>query len=421
MYPENSKGTMTKEEIVVKYYYVHISDGVIERHLNAINGELLEEITYHEGNEADEYNIEAKTFEGYDLVEDKLPENAKGQMTKERIVVSYYYVRRAELQVEYIDKYSGERLQEKVKAELDGDIYTEKDSTEIVKGHEGDRYETKEKVFEKYKLVETSNNTSGEMKVTVNEDGTVNTRTKVTYYYAKESVGVKEEHIDIVTGEVIKKELHTGYEGESYTTYAKDLDGYVLVEEHSPENAEGVMTKEEQDIKYYYARVAKVEVEYIDQETKAKIIDNIVIDGYEGKKYETEVKVFEGYKLFDKPENAEGKMKITEDEDGELENTIKVRYYYKKAPNEVVQKKEDGPATITNIYNDGVLTSVDTNGNSNFNNQNGNFNSSLEVNNSEKTPNTGDTAMTSIIILVAVIFINAIFIVFGNKNEKKGK
>ena len=186
MYPENVTGTMqvrvmedgtVNTETVVKYYYVHISEGVIERHLNVINGELLEEVRYHEGNEGDEYKIEAKTFEGYDLVEDRLPENAKGKMTKEKTVVSYYYVRRTELEVEYIDKYSGERLQEKEKVETDGDIYTEKDSTEIVKGHEGDRYETKEKVFEKYKLVETSNNTEGTMKVTVEEDGTVNTRT----------------------------------------------------------------------------------------------------------------------------------------------------------------------------------------------------------------------------------------------------
>ena len=418
-------------ETVVKYYYVHESEGITERHLDIISGELLEKIANHEGHEGDEYNIEAKTFEGYDIVTEKIPENAKGQMTKERIVVSYYYIRKAYVEVEYIDKYSGERLKEKVKINEEKDVYTEKDSTEIIEGHEGDIYETKEKVFEKYKLVEKADNTSGQMKVTVNEDGTINTRTKVTYYYAKESVGVKEEHIDIVTGEVIKKELHTGYEGDSYTTYAKDLDGYVLVKEHYPENAEGVMTKEEQDIKYYYARVAKVEVEYIDQDTKEKIIDNVIIDGYEGKKYETEVKVFEGYKLFDKPHNSTGKMKIT-DEDSELENIIKVKYYYKKASEEINKPSIEGLTTITNIYNNGVLTSVDTNGSSNNNSNgnssgnsgnsnNGNYtsNDNTGVNNYEKTPGTGDKIL--IVITTVLILITTNIVLWISQIRRKNK
>ena len=441
MYPENATGIMkvtikedgtVNTETVVKYYYVHKSEGVTERHLNAINGELLEEITYHEGNEGDEYNISPKTFEGYDTVKERIPENAKGQMTRERIVVSYYYVRKAEVEVEYIDKYSSEKLQEKVKINEEKDVYTEKDSTEIIEGHEGDIYETKEKEFEKYKLVETSNNTSGTMKVSIEEDGTINTRTKVTYYYAKESAGVKEEHIDIITGEVINKEVHTGYEGDKYTTYEKDIKGYVLVKEHYPENKEGIMTKDEVEVKYYYARVAKVEVEYIDQETKAKIIDNVIIDGYEGKKYSTEAKVFEGYKLFDKPENAEGKMKITEDEDRELENTIKVRYYYVRVPEEISKPNEQRPTTITNVYNNGLLTSVDSNGNSsnnnsngnslgnsgNSNNENGDSNNNSAVTNYEKTPGTGDK-IAVIAITVLILIVSNIVITYKKRKDKK--
>ena len=441
MYPENATGIMkvtikedgtVNTETVVKYYYVHKSEGVTERHLNAINGELLEEIVNHEGNEGDEYNISPKTFEGYDTVKERIPENAKGQMTRERIVVSYYYVRKAEVEVEYIDKYSSEKLQEKVKINEEKDVYTEKDSTEIIEGHEGDIYETKEKEFEKYKLVETSNNTSGTMKVSIEEDGTINTRTKVTYYYAKESAGVKEEHIDIITGEVINKEVHTGYEGDKYTTYEKDIKGYVLVKEHYPENKEGIMTKDEVEVKYYYARVAKVEVEYIDQETKAKIIDNVIIDGYEGKKYSTEAKVFEGYKLFDKPENAEGKMKITEDEDRELENTIKVRYYYVRVPEEISKPNEQRPTTITNVYNNGLLTSVDSNGNSsnnnsngnslgnsgNSNNENGDSNNNSAVTNYEKTPGTGDK-IAVIAITVLILIVSNIVITYKKRKDKK--
>ena len=410
-------------ETIVKYYYVHISGGVIERHLNAINGELLEEITYHEGKEGDEYKIEAKPFEGYDLVEEKLPENAKGKMRKEEIVVSYYYVRKAEVEVEYVYKYTGERLKEKVKIQDEKEVYTEKDSTEIIKGHEGDRYETKEKEFEKYKLVETSNNTEGIMKVKEEDDGRENIRTKVTYYYAKEAV-VKEEHIDIVTGKKIGEEIYIGYEGEKYKTEAKEFKGYILVAEHYPENAEGIMTKEELHIKYYYARVAKVEVEYIDQETGARIIEKVVIEGHEGKKYKTEVKVFEGYKLFNRPENAEGKMKITEDEDGELENITKVRYYYKKVE-EVKKESSNISETITNVYNNEINASVNVKENEeNFNSENyvkeenSNFEGKGQL---EKTPNTGDRMLLAIMMIILMVIINAVGILIGNKNDKKAK
>ena len=62
---------MTKEEQVVKYYYAHISEGIIEKHIDEITGELIYSQT-HKGNEGDPYNIPSKEFEGYDLVEGKI-------------------------------------------------------------------------------------------------------------------------------------------------------------------------------------------------------------------------------------------------------------------------------------------------------------------------------------------------------------
>ena len=40
----------------------------------------------------------------YDLVKERYPENATGKMTKEEIVVTYYYSRKTQVQVKYIDK-----------------------------------------------------------------------------------------------------------------------------------------------------------------------------------------------------------------------------------------------------------------------------------------------------------------------------
>ena len=46
---------MTKEEQVLKYYYIHVSGGVIEKHIDMISGEILsneekEKITFEDSN-----------------------------------------------------------------------------------------------------------------------------------------------------------------------------------------------------------------------------------------------------------------------------------------------------------------------------------------------------------------------------------
>ena len=60
------------EKIVLKYYYVHTSGKVIEKHIDVISGQILANAE-HTGNEGDSYDIPSRTFEGYDLVEDRLP------------------------------------------------------------------------------------------------------------------------------------------------------------------------------------------------------------------------------------------------------------------------------------------------------------------------------------------------------------
>lgn len=56
---------MTKKEQVVKYYYTHVSDGVIEKHIDIISGQVIAN-DVHNGNEGDTYDIPARTFDGYD-------------------------------------------------------------------------------------------------------------------------------------------------------------------------------------------------------------------------------------------------------------------------------------------------------------------------------------------------------------------
>ena len=307
--PENPNVEMTKEEQIVKYYYSHISAGVIEKHIDVMTNELLysEE---HKGNEGDYYNIPSKEFEGYDLVEQDgqgnsmLPENAEGTMKKEVTEVTYYYIKKAKVIVEYIDKVTGEKLTE----------------DEIIEGHENDSYKTEEKEFDGYTLIEKPKNSEGTMQVTKNPDGSYNIETKVTYYYTKQSGGVIEKHIDIDTNKELAKEEHKGNIGDSYEILPREFEGYELVKDRLPENSKGQMTEEQQEVIYYYKKLAKVKVQYIDKKT-GEILDKEEIEGHVGDSYETTEKEFDGYDLVEKPSNDKGEM--TEEE-------IVVKYYYQR-------------------------------------------------------------------------------------------
>ena len=317
--PEKPNVPMEKEEIILKYYYAHISAGVIEKHIDVITGEILDSKA-HTGNEGDPYDIPAKTFAGYDVVEEKLPTNSKGNMTKERIEVKYYYSKKAQVRVEYIDKQTGEKLVPDI----------------ILKGHENDPYETEQKQFENYSLEKIPNNWKGNMTITKNEDGSYQTEIVVTYYYIKKSGGVIEKHIDITSGKELAKEEHKGNVGDSYHIPAREFSGYELVKEKLPSNSKGTMQEKEIEVIYYYVKLSKVTVEYIDKDTGEKL-DQEEIKGYEKDPYETEEKEFDGYTLVEVPKNATGTM---------TNKDMVVQYYYRKKVNVEVQYLEKTSGNI---------------------------------------------------------------------------
>ena len=107
--PSVEEGVFGRENIVLNYYYLQISNGVIEKHLDVFNDGLLYN-ELHRGNEGDPYNISSKTFEGYDLVEERLPDNAIGTMSVELKEVIYYYKKRASITIKYIDEISNEEI-----------------------------------------------------------------------------------------------------------------------------------------------------------------------------------------------------------------------------------------------------------------------------------------------------------------------
>ena len=292
--PKEKIVKMTKDEIVLKYYYIHISAGVIEKHIDIMDNSILAN-EVHKGNEGDEYNIPSRSFEGYDLVEDRLPTNNVGTMTVEPITVTYYYIHKAKVTVRYVDKITGKDLTEQI----------------IQNGHEGDLYTTENKDFDGYELTEIPDNATG----TMTRD-TIN----IIYYYIHESAGVRVNHYDVMTNEKIAEEkIIKGKEGEEYTTSEENIVGYDLVKEKYPNNATGTMTVDEIIVNYYYIKKSNIIVRHVDKLTGKDIIDKEEIVGHEGDSYTTSSKQFIGYKLIEEPANKDGVMK---------KETIEVIYYY---------------------------------------------------------------------------------------------
>ena len=85
--------TITNTIITNTFVNRLIEEAVIENHIDVHTKEILFTQT-HEGNEGDEYDIQPRTFDEYELVtQDKegnslLPENATGIITKDTIVVN---------------------------------------------------------------------------------------------------------------------------------------------------------------------------------------------------------------------------------------------------------------------------------------------------------------------------------------------
>ncbi|MBS5864607.1 MAG: MucBP domain-containing protein [Clostridium sp.] len=362
--PTNKTINMTKEEQTLIYYYEPVYTGLIENHIDDKTGRVLytEE---HQVQVGTEYNIPSKEFEGYDLVESKLPANAEGIMGEELVTVNYYYIKKAVLEVNYIDIYTNKPLTDK-----------KVDNTK----HEGDLYTTEQKEFENYDLVEVPSNASGTIAVETDEEGNItNNRTVVTYYYTQRAI-VEEHHIDSLTGKDIEEsKIHNGHVGDEYDIPSKEFLSYQLIEEDEegnsmlPANNKGTMTAEKIVVNYYYNQPAKVIVHYIEKTTEKELEETnpetgevessqVTIEGFNQDEYTTEAKEFKYYTLIETelPTNAEGEMKveIVEDEEGNktVNNTIDVYYYYEAKPFNIGVEKE-----ITGIAVNGE-TRTPTNG-----------------------------------------------------------
>lgn len=242
--PQNANGNLKKETTIVIYYYVHNSAGVKVNHYDIISGEKLKDEQTISGNEGNDYITNAESFEKYDLVEEKIPENATGKMTIEEINVDYYYKHKSKVIVKYIDKITGKQIS----------------ASNFINGYEQDTYKTKSKEINGYLFTnEIPKNAEGKMKKEI---------TEVIYYYKRPSI-VEVSYIDIDTEqEIAERTILEGQQDDSYSTEEKNIKKYKIIKDKYPENSKGEMKvtittndKGEETIsnttyvKYYYKKL----------------------------------------------------------------------------------------------------------------------------------------------------------------------
>ncbi|MBC2249308.1 LapB repeat-containing protein [Listeria sp. FSL L7-0123] len=295
--PANAEGGFSSEEQTVTYVYskdIIPAANITVQHVDEAGNELApSEILL--GNIDDEYRSSAKEIAGYTLTE--TPANAQGIFSAEEQTVTYVYskdpVPAANITVQYVDENGNELA-----------------SSEILLGNIGEAYHSSVKEIPSYTLTKTPANAQGEFS---SEEQTV------TYVYSKNIIpaaNITVQYVDEDSNELTTSDILSGNVGEDYTTTAKEIAGYALIE--TPSNEAGKFSETSQTVTYVYRTsknevilVKDITVKYID-EHQNELAMSEVLSGEIGETYSTEPKEIQGYTLIKKPANATGQFMLEE-------------------------------------------------------------------------------------------------------------
>ena len=313
--PEETTGTMGREDVEKTFYYKKISGGLVVKYVDKITNELLD-IEEYTGNENDLITFDEKTFLHYVIY--SRPDVSESRLTPEAQEYTYYYLREAKVNVRGIDQDTKEVLYETTMSGLEGNEYT-----------------TEPRKVDGYELV----------KIPQNKDGVYSRNTQdVVYEYKKISLGVTVKYLDKETGkEIADEERITGYVGDTYQTEKKEIEDYNFVEVKG--DAIGSLEAEEKEVIYYYEKkTGKVEVIYEDREGNVLLKEEMT--GKVREKYKVEEKEIKNYEVIERPEKTEGEYE---------EGTIILKY---------ILDKKQGRITVNFVDKEGnkLAESITTEG-----------------------------------------------------------
>lgn len=296
--PSNANGVYTLEDITVTYQYIRGNSTVTVRYQDEY-GTILHENTTMSGQIGTDYTTTPLTISGYQVA--TTPINQNGTYTLAPITVTYIYSASACIvNVEHRST-SNELL-----------------GSSVLSGQMGAAYQTNSEVFEGYTLQTTPSNATGAFSTTP---------ITVTYIYQPAATSVTARYINVNTGGLLAADVvQSGHVGDSYTTTAKTISGFQLVE--TPANATGIMTASPIMVTYNYtnSNANKVIARYSD-ESGVLLGADVVQEGQSGASYTTQQKTISGYTLRETPSNQNGQF---------INGTIIVSYIYTKDTVETV-------------------------------------------------------------------------------------
>ncbi|MBC2098686.1 LPXTG cell wall anchor domain-containing protein [Listeria booriae] len=227
--PANAMGTYSEKAQTVTYVYEKIATQPVTVQYVDEQGASIAPTEVLTGDFGKAYTSKAQHIAGYVLLE--TPTNATGVFTEQAQTVTYVYHKQTAqpVTIQYVDE-SGASIAPQ----------------ETLTGEFGGPYTSKDKKLTGYVLTETPANATG---VFTNQAQTV------IYVYHKQTVQpVTVQYVDESGTAIAPQDILTGNFGQSYTSKAKVLSGYVLIE--PPMNATGVFTDQAQTVRYRYQKIA---------------------------------------------------------------------------------------------------------------------------------------------------------------------
>lgn len=297
----NKNGTMLSDTIIVVYNYKRVAN-LITIHIDENTSEKITDDIVTLYKQGESYEAYAQNIQGYVLVSE--PEDKTGIMGTDDIIKEFYYKRiSGGLIVKYVDKITGEQLEQK-----------------LYEGNENDIIKPEQKSFDGYVLVDNPSF----------DDVRLGVEPKELVYYYKKEISIDIIGIDEETSEVIYSDKISGLEGEKYETTPMEIGKYNLV--YVPDNQNGIYSRENNEIVYKYRKKSGgLVVKYIDKDLD-KELDSYMLDGNSGDNYIINRKEFENYNF----------VEIIGEEIGKLsENKKEVILYYTRKTGKVVIKYID--------------------------------------------------------------------------------
>ncbi|MBC6162573.1 LPXTG cell wall anchor domain-containing protein [Listeria booriae] len=227
--PANATGTYSEKAQTVTYVYEKIATGPVTVQYVDEQGVSIAPTEVLSGDFGKAYTSKAQHIAGYVLIE--TPTNATGVFTEQAQTVTYVYHKQTAqpVTVQYVDESRASIAPQ-----------------ETLTGEFGQPYTSKGKKLTGYVLTETPANATGVF---------ADQAQMVTYVYHKQTAQpITVQYVDESGTAIAPQDILTGKFGQSYTSKAKVLSGYVLTE--TPMNATGVFTDQAQTVRYRYQKIA---------------------------------------------------------------------------------------------------------------------------------------------------------------------